>query len=352
MTNKVQSLTIAASGGEFEIGDGTNSESLLFNATFEELQDALDLVLGSGNSTVTGGPGDETGSSPYIITYQGSLTGADYPDLIIDASLLTGNYSLETVTHGSGYEGESWVVGGELYQDGSIANYDLNPEKFVKIFRYASLNEVGSRKEPPINLNYISGLNRRLYKKEYITQGELRKVEFYADSGTDAFGWPSYSDLILKEEMSYTRDSTGFARARTTTISWCLEDGTFHPITKILHKKYSPMSSQQEGITRRKNIIDTLSVGIAGFLMALLPTNETYPDSQAKLEIARQFARDHKDPMDLFIIASDHTAVSVVKHATEWWLDLSLVPLGYPEGTTIRQYIRSELDIWNIWDAV
>jgi hypothetical protein len=71
-----------------------------FGATETELQAALEALpgIGSGNVTVTGGPGDATGTSPYMITFSGGpLQGNDIPQMTANATGLTEGTKTATV---------------------------------------------------------------------------------------------------------------------------------------------------------------------------------------------------------------------------------------------------------------
>lgn len=239
----------------------------------------------------------------------------------------------------------SWTVNGITYTVQTDEVYD--PTTDVKIYRYCPAQEY-SKKTPPFDLNYITGLNRRLYYKQYFIQGELYLQEYYANTATGSDSWPTYSDLILTENMVYTRDDLGFAKERTTTIAWILENNTPHPQNKVLHKTYSILESQLEGITRRSNIINQLSITVAGILIQVLPTNSTYPDDQSKIEVGRQFLQTHKLSCDMFVQASERIIVSDVKYATDFWLN---IPID-ANGTTIRTVLLSEIDIWGIQNDV
>jgi hypothetical protein len=90
-TATVDALTVRATGGRFRLrltmpgenGQGAvkdETELLNYNATSGQVEEALDQ-LGSvkdfpeADFTVTGGPGDEEGTKPYLITFGGSLVG-------------------------------------------------------------------------------------------------------------------------------------------------------------------------------------------------------------------------------------------------------------------------------------
>ena len=94
-----QQVTIAAGGGTFTLTfngyasfGGPSTAPLPHDATAQEVEDALnalDTIGGAGGSvTVSGGPGDADGSSPYEITFGGDLGGDNVDQLSLDASRL------------------------------------------------------------------------------------------------------------------------------------------------------------------------------------------------------------------------------------------------------------------------
>jgi hypothetical protein len=100
--DEVQELSIAASSGTFKLGfedpykaGGGNLQqtaSLPYNASAAEVESALDALstIGGfgGSVSVSGGPGDGSGSSPYEIAFEGNLSGDDVPKLQLDRSAL------------------------------------------------------------------------------------------------------------------------------------------------------------------------------------------------------------------------------------------------------------------------
>ena len=95
-SNEVQKLTVKATGGKFVLANMTKEEvengqfacfneateeeipkyhEFAFNASAAEVQAGLETICGygAGDVEVTGGPGDESGSSPYLITFKGAL---------------------------------------------------------------------------------------------------------------------------------------------------------------------------------------------------------------------------------------------------------------------------------------
>jgi hypothetical protein len=98
--DEVQELTVSATADKFVLIDRTAFEKGEFfnqkgeprfaffewDATSAEVQTSLEGIYGAGNVRVTGGPGDETGTKPYVITWPrqhvGPLfTGVPYNNL-------------------------------------------------------------------------------------------------------------------------------------------------------------------------------------------------------------------------------------------------------------------------------
>jgi len=95
--DQVQQLTVKATGGkcsetEPEGPEGCfvvvrNESGVLrakivhFNASAAQMQAVLEEMYGTGNVTVTGGPGDENGTKPYLIAFGGELGGRELQPL-------------------------------------------------------------------------------------------------------------------------------------------------------------------------------------------------------------------------------------------------------------------------------
>lgn len=87
------SITVKAKKGTFVISlEGDETADVKFNATKEELLAALEDLgaVDSGDFVVTGGPGDELGTKPYVITASasGQYAGANFPTITTDPTKL------------------------------------------------------------------------------------------------------------------------------------------------------------------------------------------------------------------------------------------------------------------------
>jgi hypothetical protein len=211
----------------------------------------------------------------------------------------------------------------------------------VKLYRYAT-RQYEDVSVPPVGLNYVTGIDGRLHPTNAVmVDGEVRQIDYYAEATMDpATGQVSYDDLVVRESFVYQRDAVGFARGRVQTITWYREDDTPHPTTKQRVKFYEPDESLREGYRRRGNITDKLAMDMAGWLMV---TQTQLANQQDRLNLGREFMRQHKLSFDMFVEASSAQILYDVTDDTTDWLDDLLAP-----GVTIRATILDALNIWNL----
>ena len=111
-------LTLSAPAEATEAGAQLRA-GLPFDASASELQSALEglATIGEGDVTVSGGPGDEAGSSPYEVTFSGQLTNQDLPELSADSAGLSGGAAEATLATahdgGGGFAGAASTPGEE-----------------------------------------------------------------------------------------------------------------------------------------------------------------------------------------------------------------------------------------------
>ena len=100
-TDEVWKLVVAASGGTFDLDlGGQTSSGLAYNVAAADLATAIIALsnVDPGGVTVTGGPGNLTGSAPYIITFASTEADTDQPDFTTVSTSLTGGAHTATVT--------------------------------------------------------------------------------------------------------------------------------------------------------------------------------------------------------------------------------------------------------------
>ncbi|HWM55899.1 MAG TPA: hypothetical protein VNO20_10980 [Solirubrobacterales bacterium] len=98
--DETQQVKVAAGGGTFRLsftnpfpaGGTEQTAPIPHNASASEVEaalEALSLIGGQGGEvSVTGGPGDPEGTTPYEISFEGDLGGDDIPQLALDTSAL------------------------------------------------------------------------------------------------------------------------------------------------------------------------------------------------------------------------------------------------------------------------
>jgi hypothetical protein len=89
--DEVQQIKVGASSGTFTLTfSAQTTPALPYSASASQVEAALNglSTIGgvAGRVTVTGGPGDPTGSSPYVITFGGSLAGTNVAQITINSS--------------------------------------------------------------------------------------------------------------------------------------------------------------------------------------------------------------------------------------------------------------------------
>ena len=91
--SETQKVGITATGGTFKLSfEGQQTAAIPFNASAAQLKSALEALsnIEAGDVSVTGGPGDSTGSSPYLVSFEGAWAGIQVREMSLDSSELTG----------------------------------------------------------------------------------------------------------------------------------------------------------------------------------------------------------------------------------------------------------------------
>ena len=202
-------------------------------------------------------------------------------------------------------------------------------------------------------INYVKGLTQSLIPKRTVTRGEVTSVVWY--KSLDANMNPV--EPILKTDVVYTRDASGFAVSRVTTRTWYNLDGSENEETKTTQKYYfvNPSDMIDEGLKRRKLLVSSIQIPTLTFMSEILmPLGY---NQEAVVLKGRAFMDDYDSEFNKFVDNSstitdpaspDAGMKSIVvrlRDETNYteWLDKTSPSLG---GTvTIRQYLISEFDI-------
>jgi hypothetical protein len=213
----------------------------------------------------------------------------------------------------------------------------------VKIHNYITDTHYPNQSIPPKEHDFIVGLSIKLHEKVTMVKGEVQKKEHYA-----VFNGTTYSDLVVVEDIVYSRNALGFATSRQTTRKWVCEDNSVHPDTKVSVKYYNSNDQIEEGITRRGNLIKSIQQPVMGLIAFAWYQNPYAVNSLVILE-GRKFLLEYQQEFNAFINESNKAVLDCLSSplairyvdSVKWnWIDSQT-----PYGVTIRQYIVSQLTI-------
>jgi hypothetical protein len=213
-------------------------------------------------------------------------------------------------------------------------------KKIVKINNFIS-NPIDLY-EPPVELDYVTGLKVKLHRKSIVVKGEIKAEEFYEDYVNNAF-----VNLIVKEETTFTRDALGFPLYKDVLVKWYCEDGTAHATNKIWRSYYNQLEQIKEGKVRRGNLVANLQMPCIG-LISIALTGSPTPTTAVILE-GRKFLADYSKEFTIYIEDSNKEIISCfsdannsryVTQANYPWIDFIT-----PYGISIRQFMINELTI-------
>lgn len=100
-TNEVQEVKVDGTGGTHRLEfDGELTDKLAPGLTAAELLAEMEELsnIQPGDLTITGGPGDSGGTTPYVFTFTGQYAGTNVPAVISVEEELTGGGAAVTVT--------------------------------------------------------------------------------------------------------------------------------------------------------------------------------------------------------------------------------------------------------------
>ena len=222
------------------------------------------------------------------------------------------------------------------------------PPLKIKIYDFLSNTPLDNKYEPPLRVDFVTGLDIKLHRKSILVKGECIREEFYQNAVVNpTTGTITYSNLIVKEDTTFVRNYLGFPVMKTSVISYALEDNTFHSTTKTITKMYSALEQINEGKTRRGNLVDNLQMPCIG-LISIATTGSPNPTPAVIIE-GRKFLADYKNEFESFVAASDKTILSCLSDTNHpKYISQTLYPwinAMTPYQVTIRQYLINELTI-------
>lgn len=127
LTNEIQSVTVDATSGTYTLTyAGQTTAALDFDAAASAVQAALEALsnIGAGNVSVTGGPGDSGGTTPYLVEFIGDLANTNVAQMTAtDVDLAGGGDSVAVATTQAGGAAETPSVTLKLQGKDQAGNY-------------------------------------------------------------------------------------------------------------------------------------------------------------------------------------------------------------------------------------
>lgn len=131
-------------------------------------------------------------------------------------------------------------------------------ENAFKLYRYLPdfrrKNNPDIELYPPVDLDFITGLTQRLFRKTVTFRGERNLTQYFADYDEESV---TFEDLILEVRHTYNRGGytpdPRLATSRTSSIHWLLEDETFSTQSKQINKAYSNLEKRLEEVQIRRH---------------------------------------------------------------------------------------------------
>lgn len=171
-----------------------------------------------------------------------------------------------------------------------FADTDLS-QKVPKIYDLS--NESGKHFHA---INYKLGLKQSLIPVRSVIKGEVQTVVWYKTLNASMVP----VEPILKVDIVYNRDASGFALFRVSTRTWFNLDGSENEETKTTEKYYFVNESDMidEGIKRRTLLVKGLQIPVMkGMTYALIPKG--YSETSALL-LGRHFMDEYRTAFEDF----------------------------------------------------
>lgn len=205
------------------------------------------------------------------------------------------------------------------------------------------------------NIDYKKEIMSSLIPVRTVIKGEVQNVSWYKELDVSLVP----INKIINVDITYTRDTNGFATSRLTSRTWINRDGSNNSEVKTTNKYYfiNPADMIVEGTKRRSLLVSYIQIPVLTFMTeALVPLGYTAESVVVK---GRAFLDDYESMFSKFVDNSssvtdpaspdfglksivvklrDETLVEYVE-----WLDKSPPSLG--GVTTIRQYLMDQFDI-------
>ncbi len=242
---------------------------------------------------------------------------------------------------------ELWVILNGFFDNDEVMS-ELDKSRAYSIYKYINFESWEDTYVLPSALNFSVGLDTKLRGKLSFLRGELQEKVFYEKSELN----PATGELegfeipVVREGITWQRDSIGFCYNRHKEFSWFFLDGTEDIVNTVAtDKPYDNAMSIAEGKRRRGNIMNALQKPMMGMMLGTIPM-EAEEDAASftnrVLLIGRQFLMDHREAFTAFVDESDHGLLQHLLDCNDDWITNVIDA----QGTTIRDYLLNSFDIW------
>lgn len=210
----------------------------------------------------------------------------------------------------------------------TLTEYLSSLGRKAKLKASTYVSEFANIKDVDYNLMWLK-------KERIFNKGELEQVNYWAEYDVST---KTYSDLVIKEEITYNRDIGWYIQDRDKVISWMGDDESIVD-TKITKKFYTPVEAAKAGEKKRANIISEVKVNVIGMIAA----TEAITVAEAEV-LGMAFVEPLEIYMGNYIRGVTQPFIDAVTNT-----DLVAFPwmgnvINPDPVTTIQQYVLSEID--------
>ena len=182
----VEELVVSATGGTYELKPSHSAVAtgpIEWDASAQEVREALETLseVGDGNVSVTGGPGDATGSNPYTVTWVGALSAGSPGNVNVTENHLTNGAGEGTAAHKRIQEGKAEdrytliaVNTGSRPAEGEVTITDMLPHELVPV-EMEEVEEPASGEKWPCSLTEV----KCTYKGKPVPPGHELRVRLH-----------------------------------------------------------------------------------------------------------------------------------------------------------------------------
>jgi len=242
------------------------------------------------------------------------------------------------------------------FRDKVLTQKEQDDYNYFKIYDFIAFdvkNRFGylNSKITPKSLDYKKDVTQRFHPEyNFNDNGSLSGVNYYEQldvvtvSGVTV---QNFSNPIIKYTADYFLNSDNYVTHRIINRSWAMADDTWSSDIKTTIKKYDSKTARDEGVRRRKNLINNLLIDTVGLIYMTSSGLTTISQTESDAII---FLRELDSAINIYyesgpkLDAQGNPCLLVQKITASTYDKLdNLVPNG--GGATIRQFIIGRLNL-------